>query len=155
MLLLDDISKSQVSIVDFTDNNSPFDSQFPSTESISNNIIVYDNETDDFDDDEFIRNYKLSYGSNSSEFAANEDIKVRKLTFTDRQGSGFLNDGHVIRTLDTKAEVIGYSQANQIIYLGKIGRCKSTGEDYFDITFNGDAQLRYCSENSLVYLHCF
>ena len=88
-VVLDDISKSQVSIVDFTDNNSPFDSQFPSTESISNNIIVYDNETDDFDDDEYIRNYKLSYGSNSSEFAANEDIKVRKLTFTDRQGSGF------------------------------------------------------------------
>ena len=140
-VVLDDISKSQVSIVDFTDNNSPFDSQFPSTESISNNIIVYDNETDDFDDDEYIRNYKLFYGSNSSEFAANEDIKVRKLTFTDRQGSGFLNDGHTIRTLDTKAEVIGYSQANQIIYLGKIGRCKSTGEDYFDITFNADAQL--------------
>ena len=133
--VIDDISKSQVSIVDFTDNATAFDAQFPSSESISNNIIVYDQQTGDFDNNEFIRNYTISYGTNTSEFAANEDIKVRKLTFTDRQGSGFLNDGHVIRTLDTKAEVVGYSQATQTIYLGKIGRCKSTGEDYHSVTF--------------------
>ena len=141
-VVLDDISKSQVSVVDFEDNATAFNSEFPSGESISNNIIVYDNESGDLDDDEFIRNYKLEYSNEiGGIFGTSDEINVRKLTFTDSVGSGFFAEGHVIRTLDTKAYVIGFNQATSTIYLGKIGRCKSTGEDYFDITFNGDAQL--------------
>ena len=141
-VVIDDISKSQVSIVDFDDNLTAFNSQFPSGESISNNIIVYDNESDDLSDNEFIRNYKLEYSNEvGGIFGTSDEINVRKLTFKNSVGSGFLAEGHVIRTLDTKAYIIGYNQATKTAYLGKIGRCKSTGEDYFDITFNADAQL--------------
>jgi len=140
-VILDDISKSQTSIVDFDDNLTAFDAKFPANESISNNILVYDNETGNFDDNEYIRNYNIRYGSNTGEFIVGENFKVKKLTFTDSLGSGFFSQGQIIRTTDTKAEIIGYSQARKTVYLGKIGRCKSTGEDYHTITFNGDAQL--------------
>ena len=140
--ILDDISKSQISIVDFDDNQTAFNTDFPSSESISNNIIVYDGESGDLQDDEFIRNYKIEYGSEvGGNFTDSEDVTVRKLTFTDSVGTGFFAEGHVIRTEDTKAYVVGYNQATKTVYLGKIGRCLSTGEDYFDITFNGDAEL--------------
>ncbi|AOV60911.1 virion structural protein [Synechococcus phage S-CAM22] len=134
--VLDDISKSQVSIVDFTDNISAFDSQFPSGEPISNNILVYDNDSGNLVDNEYIRNYKIDYGSEYNGTFGNADqINIRKLTFDNSVGNGFFARGQVIRTTDTKAEVVGYSQPTQTIYLGKIGRSKSTGEDYHSVTF--------------------
>ena len=95
----------------------------------------------DFSDDEFIRNYRLRYGSNSGEFIANENMTVRKLTFSDSIGSGFFSQGQIIKTQDTKAEIIGYSQARSTLYLGKIGRTQSTGQDYHSATFVAGAQL--------------
>ena len=63
------------------------------------------------------------------------NIKVRKLTFTDKQGDGFFREGDVIRTRDTKAEIIGFSQARNTLYLGKIGRCQRNGADYHQVNF--------------------
>ncbi|AOO02099.1 hypothetical protein Np151112_088 [Synechococcus phage S-RIM2] len=140
-IVLDDISKSQVNIVDFTDNSSDFDSKFPGTEFINNYVISYDNLTGTFQSDEKIRNYKIGYGNLTNNFQNSEDMVVRKVTFDDKQGTGFLAVGQVIRTTDTKGEVIGYNQARGTVFIGKIGRCQSTGDDIFDITFNGDAQL--------------
>ena len=140
-VVLDDISKSQVNIVDFTDNSSEFAAKFPGTEFINNYVIPYDNVTGTFQDDEKIRNYKIEYGNLTNTFQNAEDMVVRKVAFDDKQGSGFLAIGQTIRTTDTKGEVIGYNQARGIVFIGKIGRCQSTGEDIFDITFNGDAQL--------------
>ena len=241
-IILDDISKSQVSIVDFDDNLSAFDSKFPANESISNNILTYDssnnhtyvggtstnaltfndsstkdvtdatynNETGvlvltigshsyttsntvtigvdklaftcDLDnnstvhyypregdpayntalaitavsattitvnvgvggafvDNEFIRNYRIRYGSNSGEFAVGENFRVKKLTLTDDVGEGFFSQGQIIRTEDTKAEIVGYSQARKTIYLGKIGRTQSTGQDFHQATFVAGAEL--------------
>ena len=134
--VIDDISKSQVSIVDFTDNATAFDSTIPFETNLSVTILSFTiSKLATLIIMNLLEIIQFLMELITSEFAANEDIKVRKLTFTDRQGSGFLNNGHVIRTLDTKAEVIGYSQATQTIYLGKIGRCKSTGEDYHSVTF--------------------
>ena len=132
-VILDDVSKSQINIVDFTDTTLAFNSSFPNNEIISNNIITYDNVTGTFQDNEIIRNYQFNYSSNTGEFAAGDNIKVRKLTFTDEQGDGFFREGDVIRTRDTKAEIIGYSQANQTVYLGKIGRCQRNGSDYHTV----------------------
>ena len=140
-IVLDDISKSQVNIVDFTDNSSEFSTKFPGTEFINNYVIPHDNITGTFQDDEKIRNYKIEYGNLTNTFQNAEDMVVRKVAFDDKQGSGFLAIGQTIRTTDTKGEVIGYNQARGIVFIGKIGRCQSTGEDIFDITFNGDAQL--------------
>ena len=139
--IIDDISRSQVSIVDFTDNVTAFNADFPNNESISNNIVIYDNETGEFTDDEFIRNYRLRYGGETGNFDANENMAVRKLTFTDLVGGGFFSSGQIIRTEDTKAEIIGYSQARNTIYLGKIGRTQSTGQDYHTASFVAGAQL--------------
>ena len=146
--VLDDISKSQVSIVKFTDTNitdglssTAFNAEFPANERINNYVVPYDNATGAFAENEFIRNYKLEYGNNIGEFTAGESGKVRKLTYTLPQGDGFFSAGQIIRTRDTKAEVIGYNQARQTVYIGKIGRTKATGEDYHAITFTGNAQL--------------
>ena len=140
-VVLDDISQSTVSIVDFTDNSTAFDLKFPANEIINNYVIPYDNASGDLQADEFIRNYKIEYGNNSGDFLVGEAGRVRKLTFTDRFGEGFFAAGQVIRTTDTKAEVVGYNQAKSTLYLGKIGRTQSTGEDYHAVTFNADAQL--------------
>ena len=134
-VVLDDISKSTVSIVDFTDNATAFDVKFPSNELINNFVIPYDTASGALQQDEFIRNYKIEYGSSSADFFANEGGKVRRLTFKDSVGSGFFAAGQTIRTTDTKAEVIGYNQARRTIYLGKIGRTQSTGADYHTATF--------------------
>ena len=140
-IVLDDISKSQVSVVQFADNTSAFNTEFPSNELINNYVIPYDNASGDLQQDEFIRNYRVEYGNTSGDFTVGEGGKVRKLTFTDLQGDGFFAAGHVIRTQDTKAEVIGYNQARRTLFLGKIGRTKSNGQDYHAITFANSAQL--------------
>ena len=140
-VVIDDISKSQVSIVEYQDNDTAFNTSFPANELLNNYVIPYDNETGDFSENEFIRNYKLEYGNNVGDFTVSENASVRKLTFKDKSGSGFFADTQVIRTQDTKAEVIGYNQAKGTIYIGKIGRTQSTGEDYFSFTWEAGAAL--------------
>ncbi|AOO18150.1 structural protein [Cyanophage S-RIM12_Sn_07_0910] len=140
-IILDNIAESQVNIVDFTDNTTNFDSKFPGTEFISNLVIPYDNTTGTFQENEIIRNYKLGYGNVTGVFNSSEDMVTKKLAFDSRVGSGFFQLGQVIRTQDTKGEVIGYNQALSTIYLGKVGRTLSTGEDYHKVTFNNNAQL--------------
>ena len=140
-VVLDDISKSQIGVVDFTDNNTAFDSSFPANEQINNYVIPYDNAVGTLQQDEYIRNYKVEYGNNSGDFQAGEDARVRKLTFTDRIGSGFFQAGQVIRSRDTKAEVVGANSARSTIFLGKIARSQRGGLDYNISTFAGNAQL--------------
>ena len=140
-VILDNISESQVNIVDFTDNTTDFDAKFPGTEFISNLVIPYDNATGTFQENEVIRNYKLGYGNVTGSFNSAEDMVTKKLAFDGRVGSGFFQLGQVIRTQDTKGEVIGYNQALSTIYLGKVGRTLSTGEDYHQVTFANNAQL--------------
>ena len=140
-VVIDDISKSQISIVDFTDNSTAYNTNFPSNEIVSNYVIPYGNAVGSLQIGEDIRNYKIEYGNNSGDFTAGEGGRVRKISMYDKEGEGFFNAGQIIRTRDTKAEVIGYNQARGIVYLGKIGRSKSNGEDYFDFVFTGDAQI--------------
>ena len=140
-VVLDDISKSQVSVVEFQDNETAFNLKFPANEQINNYILPYDNLNGTFQEDEIVRNLKIDYGNTSGDFATNETARVFKVSYTDYVGSGFFSRGQIIRTEDTKAEVLGFNQARKIIYVGKMGRCKSTGEDYHTITFNGDAEL--------------
>ena len=140
-VVLDDISKSQIGVVDFTDNSTAFDSSFPANEQINNYVIPYDNAVGTLQQDEYIRNYKVEYGNNSGDFQAGEDARVRKLTFTDRIGSGFFQAGQVIRSRDTKAEVVGANSARSTIFLGKIARSQRGGLDYNISTFAGNAQL--------------
>ena len=140
-VVIDDISQSQVNIVDFNNNTTAFDISFPANEPINNYVIPYDNASGTLQDDEVIRNYKIEYGNSNGDFTTSENLKVRKLTFKDQVGTGFFGSGQTIRTTDTKAEVIGYSQANKTVYLGKIGRTQSTGEDYHTVTFVQGSQL--------------
>ena len=140
-VVLDNISQSQIGVVDFTDNSTAFDSSFPANEQINNYVIPYDNAVGTLQQDEYIRNYKVEYGNNSGEFQAGEDARVRKLTFTDRIGSGFFQAGQIIRSRDTKAEVVGANSARSTIFLGKIGRSQRGGLDYNISTFAGNAQL--------------
>ncbi|AMO42876.1 virion structural protein [Cyanophage S-RIM50] len=140
-VVLDDIAQSQIAVVDFTDNVTDFNTKFPENELVTNYILPYDNESGDFEDDEFIRNYKIEYGNASGDFLSSEDLAIRKLSLTKPVGSGFFALNQVLRTRDTKAEVIGYNQARKIVYVGKIGRCLSTGKDVHEFTFAGDAQL--------------
>ena len=140
-VVLDDISASQVSVVEFGDNVTDFNAKFPENELVTNYVIPYDNATGTFQEDEFIRNYKIEYGNSSGDYQAGEELKIKRLTLTNEVGDGFFSLGHTIKTRDTKAEVIGYNQAKSLLYLGKIGRCKPSGEDYHTATFVAGAQL--------------
>ena len=140
-IVLDDISQSQIAVVDFTDNNTDFNVKFPENEIVNNYIIPYNNSVGTFQDDEFIRNYKIEFGNESGDFTTSEDLSIRKLSLTNPVGGGFFSLGQVLRTRDTKAEIIGFNQAAKTIYLGKIGRTKSYGGDHHAVTFIGNAEL--------------
>ena len=146
-VVLDNIANSSVNIVDFTDNNTPFNENFPATEQINNYVITYDNASGALAEGEDIRNYKIEYGNSNGDFDSAEDAKIRKLTFTNQKGTGFFVAGQTIRIGSlaegegTKAEVVGYSQARKTVYLGKIGRCQYNGQDIHAITFAGNAQI--------------
>ena len=140
-VVLDDIASSQVGIVDFTNNLTAFDSSFPANEQINNYVIPYDNLTGTFQENEYIRNYKIEYGNSNGDFLATEPAKVRKLTITDVIGTGLFQTGQIIRSRDSKAEVIGYNQARGTIYLGKIGRSQRGGLDFNIPTWYGEAQI--------------
>ena len=146
-VVLDNIANSQVNIVDYTDNNTPFNENFPANEQINNYIIPYDNASGTLAENEDIRNYKLEYGNSNGDFDSSEDAKIRKLTFDSTKGSGFfvagqnIRIGSIVEGEGTKAEVVGYSQARKTIYLGKVGRCQYNGQDIHSIAFTGNAQL--------------
>ena len=103
-------------------------------------MIPYDNLTGTFQENEYIRNYKIEYGNSNGDFLAAEPAKVRKLTITDVIGTGLFQTGQIIRSRDSKAEVIGYNQARGTIYLGKIGRSQR-GLDFNIPTWYGEAQI--------------
>ena len=92
-VVLDNIANSQVNIVDYTDNNTPFNENFPANEQINNYIIPYDNASGTLAENEDIRNYKLEYGNSNGDFDSSEDAKIRKLTFDSTKGSGFFVAG--------------------------------------------------------------
>ena len=140
-VVLDDISQSQISVVNYDDNATAFDSRFPANELVNNYIVKTTNESGAFTEGEFIRNYKIEYGNESVDPQNDESAEVRKLTYKSPVGSGFFSAGQIIRSENSKAEVIGFNQARKTIYLGKLGRSQSTGADYHEATFNGDAQL--------------
>ena len=94
-----------------------------------------------FSEGETIRNYKLDYSNNDGEFLNNDTAFVRKLSLRDEQGDGFFSKGQVVRSENSKAEVLGFNRARSTVYLGKMGRSKPSGEDYHYVTFNDDAQL--------------
>ena len=63
-IVLDDISLSTISVVDYTDYVTDIDSQFPANEFISQIVIPYDNASGSLSIGEKIRNYKFDYGNN-------------------------------------------------------------------------------------------
>ncbi|AIX17954.1 structural protein [Synechococcus phage ACG-2014b] len=140
-IVLDDISESQIAVVEFDNNTVDFNTKFPENELINHYILPYDNETGDLQDNEYIRNYKIEYGNESGNFVSNEDLSIRKLALTNEVGEGFFSLGQILRSRDTKAEIIGYNQAQKTLYLGKLGRINSTGLDIHNLTFAGNAAL--------------
>ena len=145
-IVLDDIAASQVSIVDFDDNTTPFDSNFPSNELVNNIVIDVVNTNGTLQEGEYIRNKRLDISNAVGEFFNDETAAVRKLTHRATVGSGFFSPGQTIRSTTSKAEVIGYNQARKIVYLGKMGRSKTSGEDYHSVTFNAGAEINTYNE---------
>ena len=94
-----------------------------------------------FSEGETIRNYKLDYSNNDGEFLNNDTAYVRKLSLRDEQGDGFFSKGQIIRSENSKAEVLGFNRARSTVYLGKMGRSKPSGEDFHHVVFHDDAQL--------------
>ena len=140
-IVLDDIAASQISIVDFEDNATAFDSNFPANELVNNIVIDVVNVNGTFQEGEMIRNKKIEVNNPIGDFISDESAIVRKLTHTDTLGKGFFSPGQVIRNTNSKAEVVAYNQARKTVYLGRVGRSKSTGQDYHEFTFNAGAEL--------------
>ena len=140
-VILDNLSESQVSIVDYANNTTAVNTTFPPNEIIANYIIKTTNLSGALTEGEYIRNYKIETGTSNNDFQPAQSAAVNKLTFKNPVGSGFFNSGQVIRSETSKAEVVGYSQARKTVYLGKQGRSQGTGQDYHEATFNNNAQL--------------
>ena len=142
-VIIDDIASSQISIVDYTDNTTAFDFQFPTNELINYYVITTQNQSGAFTLDEFIRNFTIEYGNSVGEFTADDPTVVRKLAYKNQStnGGGFFSPGQVIRSKNSKAEVVAYSQARRIVFLGKMGRCLASGQDYHRFAFQSNAQL--------------
>ena len=140
-IVLDDIAASQISIVDFEDNATAFDSNFPANELVNNIVIDVVNVNGTFQEGEMIRNKKIEVNNPIGDFISDESAIVRKLTHTNTLGKGFFSPGQVIRNTNSKAEVVAYNQARKTVYLGRVGRSKSTGQDYHEFTFNAGAEL--------------
>ena len=147
-IILDNLSQSQVNIVSFDnyESNTLFNSKFPNNEIINNYTIKYVSETGAFTEGEFVRNYKLDYGNVYGQFLQNDEARVRKLSLTGEVGEGFFARGQIIRSENTKAEVLGYNRATDIVYLGKMGRSQANGEDYHKATFVQGAQINTYNE---------
>ena len=123
-----------------------FNSKFPNNEIINNYTIKYISETGAFTEGEFVRNYKLDYGNVYGQFLQNDEARVRKLSLTGEVGDGFFSRGQIIRSENTKAEVLGYNRATDIVYLGKMGRSQANGQDYHNATFVQGAQINTYNE---------
>ena len=147
-IILDNLSQSQVNIVSFDnyESNTLFNSKFPNNEIINNYTIKYISETGAFTEGEFVRNYKLDYGNVYGQFLQNDEARVRKLSLTGEVGDGFFSRGQIIRSENTKAEVLGYNRATDIVYLGKMGRSQANGQDYHNATFVQGAQINTYNE---------
>jgi hypothetical protein len=140
-IILDNLSESQISILDYDTYLTPFDFSFPANEIINNYVIKTVNTSGPLTEGEYIRNYKLEVGTTNLNFTASQPASVKKLTFKNKVGNGFFSAGQVIRTTTSKAEVVGYSQARKTIYLGKTARSTSTGKDAHQVVFGANAQL--------------
>ena len=140
-VVLDNIADSQIQVNDFETNLTSFDSNFPSGESVNNYTIVYSNESGAIQEYEMVRNYKVNYGNESGTLAADETAQIRQIAIKNFQGDGFFSAGQILRTEQAKAEILGYNSGQNIIYVGKTGRGTSTGAEFHDVTFNGDAVL--------------
>jgi len=147
-IILDNLSQSQVNIVSFDnyESNTLFNSKFPNNEIINNYTIKYISETGAFTEGEIVRNYKLEYGNNYGQFLQDDEARVRKLSLTREVGDGFFSRDQIIRSENTKAEILGYNRATNILYLGKMGRSKANGEDYHEATFVQGAQINTYNE---------
>ena len=140
-VVLDNIADSQIQINDYDTNLVSFDANFPGGEFVNNYVITYNQETGDILDGEFIRSYKFEYGNDTGDFASDELVQSRKLAIKDKEGNGFFSVGQIIRTINAKAEVLGYAAGRGILYLGKTGRGSANGLDYHVATFNGSAAI--------------
>ena len=147
-VILDNLSQSQVNIVNFDnyESNTAFNSKFPANEIINNYIVKYISETGAFTEGETVRNYKVDYGNVYGQFAQNDLAFVRKLSLTGEVGDGFFSRGQVIRSENTKAEVLGYNRATDTVYLGKMGRSKPGGQDYHAVTFAAGTHINSYNE---------
>ena len=139
-VILDNLSESQIQVNDLATGTTSFDINFPIGEFVNNHVIVYSNPTSTIVNNEFIRNYKFSYGNESGPFLVGETSQIRQLAIKDKLG-GYFNQGQIIRSSTSKAEVLGFAPGRNIIYLGKTGRGTTTGADYHTAVFNNGAQL--------------
>lgn len=139
-VILDNLAESQIQVNDFATGAISFDQNFPIGEFVNNHVIVYSDPTSTIVNNEFIRNYKFLYGNESGPFSVGETVKIQQLAIKDKLG-GYFNQGQIIRSSTSKAEVLGFAPGRNIIYLGKQARSSSTGTDVHTPIFSGNAKL--------------
>jgi len=139
-VILDNIADSQIQVNDFETALVSIDSTFPVGEFVNNHVVVYNTATGTIQNNEYIRNYKFDYGNDTGVFTVGETAEIRQLAIRNREG-GYFTDGQIIRSENSKAEVLGFAPGRNIVYLGKQARSSSAGKDFHIPTFFGNAKL--------------
>ena len=138
--ILDDISQSQIQVVDVADNETAINDKFPGNEVVRNTYLTYNPSNvvgTGFTIGETLRNYKILFGGQSSDFITDEEVRVNKLSFFDSEGD-LVTAGQTIYAENATAEVIGTNYGRKWFYLGKQAR----GADFLhSFTFTGDAKI--------------
>jgi hypothetical protein len=131
-VLIDDISKSNVEVVDVDDNELKNEANIPEFEVINSTTFEYGlvpgTTTNTFEEDEFIQNIKIKYANFTGDFTSGETIKIQKMAYKNIEGGNY-QEGDIITTSGGyTATVIGVNYASKTLFLGAQSGSYSIGD---------------------------
>ena len=116
-VIIDDISKSNIEVVDINDSSLKVEANIPEFETI--NTSTFENgagSTGLLDEGEFIQNLKIEYTNSTADYALNETVQVQKITYKGLTGGNF-QAGDIVKTAGSAytAELIGVNYATKTL----------------------------------------
>jgi hypothetical protein len=128
-VIIDDISKSSIEVVDLDDSTLKVEGKFPEFEIVSSTTFenVYDDSTT-FQNGEFIQNLEIEYINSTGDFTANETAMVQKLAYKSLLGGNFQAGDQIVTNGGFTAEVIGVNYALKYVFLGEKSGSFSIGD---------------------------
>ncbi len=119
-VIIDDISKSSVEVVDLDNGALKVEGKFPEFEIVSSTTFenVYDDSTT-FQNGEFVQNIEIEYINSSGDFDLGETVSIQKLAYKELSGGNFQAGDTITTSGGFTAKVVGVSYAFKYLFLGE------------------------------------